>query len=101
MQVHSMLVFEGPGLASRMRKELVDRLSENRYPSLDDVLGADHEDIYWRRREESVWRLMREKGKAEKEIVELQMDCKFGNSINAGQFFFICSHACCTRKGSE
>ena len=31
MQVYSMLVYEGPGLASRMRKELVDLLSENRY----------------------------------------------------------------------
>ena len=81
MQVHSMLVFEGPGLASCMRKELVDLLSENRYRSLEDVLGADHEDICWRRREESVWRLMREKGKTEQEIVELQTDCKFGNSI--------------------
>ena len=60
-----MLVFEGPGLASHMRKELVDLLSENRYRSLEDVLGADHEDICWRRREESVWRLMREKGKTE------------------------------------
>ena len=49
-----MLVFEGPGLASRTRKELVDLLSENRYRSLEDILGADHEDISWRRREESV-----------------------------------------------
>ena len=53
VQVYSVLVYEGPGLASRMRKELVDLLSENRYRSLEDVLGADHEDICWRRREES------------------------------------------------
>ena len=46
MQVYNILVYEGPGLASRMRKELVDLLSENRYRSLEDVLGANHEDIY-------------------------------------------------------
>ena len=65
VQVYSMLVYKGPGLESRRSKEMVDLLVENEYWSMEDVLGADHEDNYWRRREEKVRRLIREKGKTE------------------------------------
>jgi len=41
------------------------------YRSVEEALGAGNEDNYWRRMEEKVRRLMREKGKMEEEIVEL------------------------------
>ena len=71
VQVYNMLVYKGPGMESRIRKNLVDLLAKNRYRSVEDVVGADRKDIYWRRREESVRRLMQEKGKMEQEIAEL------------------------------
>ena len=71
VQVYSMMVYEGPGLVSRVRKELADILAENGYKSVEDAVGADHEDIYWDRREERVRRLMHEKVEEEKEIVAL------------------------------
>jgi dihydroorotate dehydrogenase len=49
-----MLVYKGLGLTSHIRKELVNLLTENVYRSVVDVVGADHKEIYWRRREESV-----------------------------------------------
>jgi dihydroorotate dehydrogenase len=68
IQVYSMMVYEGPGLISRIRKELADIVEENGYSSVDEVVGADCEEIYWDRREERVKRKMEE---AEKEIVDL------------------------------
>ena len=71
VQMYIMLVYEGPGLVSHIRKELVEFLAESEYRNMEDVVGVDHGDIYWRRREESMWRLMWEKAKTEQEIIEL------------------------------
>ena len=83
VQVHSMLVYKGSGLASRRRKELADLLAENGYRSVEDVLGADLEDNYWGRRKEKVRRMMWEKGKMEENIVELRTGCIIASCINA------------------
>ena len=58
VQVYNMSVYEGPGLASCTRKEMVDLLAKNRYRSMEDTVRADHEDIYWRSGEENAlgWR---------------------------------------------
>ena len=40
----------------------MDLLTEIKYQSVEDVVGTDHEDLYW---------MLREKGKTEQEIVEL------------------------------
>mmetsp|Transcript_25657 Transcript_25657/g.40262 ORF Transcript_25657/g.40262 Transcript_25657/m.40262 type:complete len:249 (-) Transcript_25657:20-766(-) len=58
IQVYSMMVYEGPGVVSRIRKELADLLVENGYKNVEDVVGADCEDIYWRRIEERVKKRM-------------------------------------------
>ncbi|KAL7535475.1 hypothetical protein ACHAXR_006509 [Thalassiosira sp. AJA248-18] len=71
IQVYSMMVYEGPGVVSRIRKELADILVENGYKSVEDVVGSDQEDIYWNRREERVRRRMQEREQTEKEIVDL------------------------------
>jgi dihydroorotate dehydrogenase len=50
-----MMVYEGPGVISRIRKELADILVENGYKSVEEAVGADSEDtIYWRKVEERV-----------------------------------------------
>jgi dihydroorotate dehydrogenase len=54
IQVYSMMVYEGPGVISRIRKELADILVENGYKSVEEAVGADSEDIYWRKVEERV-----------------------------------------------
>ena len=58
VQVYSMMVYEGPGVVSRIRKELADLLVENWYKSVEDVVGADCEYIYWNRVEERVKKRM-------------------------------------------
>ena len=87
VQVCSMLVYEGPGLASCIRKELEDLLLENGYRSVDDIVEADHKDTYWRMREESVQRLMQERGRRTRRLssceptanssIPLMNDCIF------------------------
>lgn len=71
VQVYSMMVYEGPGLVSRIRKELADIILENGYKSVEDVVGAEHEDIYWNLREEAARRKMQERETNEKKIVDL------------------------------
>ena len=58
-------------MVSRIKKELMDLLAENRYRSVEDAMEANHEVIFWRRGDESVQQLMREKEKTEQEIVKL------------------------------
>jgi hypothetical protein len=54
-------------LISRIRKELLELIEENGHKSLDEVIGLDCEEIYWRKREERVNLKM----EAEKEFVEM------------------------------
>ena len=54
VQIYSMMVYEGPGVVSRIRSELADLMVQNGHRRLEDVVGADHEDIYWRKREERI-----------------------------------------------
>ena len=54
VQIYSMMVYEGPGVVSRIRKELADLLNENGYKCAEDAVGADQQDVYWERREERV-----------------------------------------------
>jgi dihydroorotate dehydrogenase len=71
VQVYSMMVYEGPGVVSRIRKELADIILENGYKSVEDVVGAEHEDFYWNLREETARRKMQEREIVEKQIVDL------------------------------
>lgn len=71
VQIYSMMVYEGPGVVSRIRHELASLLAENGYKNVDDVVGADNEEIYWKRREERVRRRMQEATPNEKQIIEM------------------------------
>lgn len=50
VQIYSMLVYEGPGMVSTVRKELVQLMEQNGQKNLDDVVGLDHDEIYWKKR---------------------------------------------------
>jgi len=52
VEIYSMMVYEGPGIVSRIRSELADLMVQNGHRRLEEVVGLDHEDIYWRKREE-------------------------------------------------
>jgi dihydroorotate dehydrogenase len=54
VQVYSMMVYQGPGVISRIRHDLAMLMLENGQRSIVDVIGADHEDIFWRKREERI-----------------------------------------------
>jgi len=44
------MMYEGPGVASRIRKELAELMVDNGHRCVEDVVGLDHEIIYWEKR---------------------------------------------------
>jgi dihydroorotate dehydrogenase len=42
VQLYSAMVFEGPGLVARVRRELDARLAADGFATLDAAIGADH-----------------------------------------------------------
>mmetsp|Transcript_9509 Transcript_9509/g.14607 ORF Transcript_9509/g.14607 Transcript_9509/m.14607 type:complete len:479 (+) Transcript_9509:187-1623(+) len=50
VQIYSMMVYQGPGVISRIRKDLAELMVQNGQRSVDDVIGVDHEDLYWEKR---------------------------------------------------
>ena len=69
VQIYSMMVYKGPGVVSRIRKELADIIVKNGYKSVDEVVGSSVVDIYWSRREERVQLRMKEQ-EEEKLIID-------------------------------
>lgn len=42
VQLYSALVYEGPGLVERIKRDLSQRLKKDGYASVEDAVGADH-----------------------------------------------------------
>ena len=61
VQVYSALVYQGPGLVSRLRRELAQELLDHGQRSIQDVIGLDHEDIHWKKQQEQVKTLQKRK----------------------------------------
>jgi len=63
VQIYSRMVYEGPGLVSRIRRELSELMMQNGQRHVEDVVGLDHEEIYWKKRVDrfQVVRLKKEK----------------------------------------
>lgn len=59
-----MMVYHGPGIVSRIRHELADIMIQNGKRSIDDVIGLDHEEIFWKRREEQKYQNRRRQSQA-------------------------------------
>jgi dihydroorotate dehydrogenase len=47
VQIYSRMAYEGPGVVSRIRKDLAEILRENGHSDVSEAVGLDHEDIYW------------------------------------------------------
>lgn len=60
VQVYSGMVYQGPGLISRLRHELAELLVLNGHNKVSDVVGLDHADIYWRQRRDKLALLQQE-----------------------------------------
>jgi dihydroorotate dehydrogenase len=52
VQLYSMMVYQGPGVVSRVRHELAEIMLQNGKRSLNDVIGCDHDEIFWKRQQE-------------------------------------------------
>jgi dihydroorotate dehydrogenase len=51
VQVYSGMIYQGPGVVSRIRDELSDLMIQNGQRNLqEEVVGMDHEHIHWERR---------------------------------------------------
>jgi len=67
VQLYRGMVYGGPGLVSRIRRELAEVMLENGQKRLEDVIGLDHADIFWERRLERT----REREKTETMILDM------------------------------
>ena len=52
VQIYSMMVYKGAGCVSRIRHDLADLMIQNGQKSLSEVIGRDHEEIFWKRYQE-------------------------------------------------
>lgn len=69
VQIYSMMVYKGPGCVSRIRHDLADLMDQNGQKSLDDVIGRDHEEIFWRKRQEKQDSLAKGGGNAQEPTI--------------------------------
>lgn len=67
VELYSMMTFGGPGVVARIRKELVEIMKQNGHRSIDEIVGVDHDELFWKKREEK----RRSQRKIEKVIVDL------------------------------
>ncbi len=67
VQIYSRMTYEGPGVVSRMRKDLAEILRENGHSDVSEAVGLDHEDIYWAKK------IVRAKKEMEDEKVIVEM----------------------------
>jgi dihydroorotate dehydrogenase len=51
VQLYSLLVYKGPGLVSRVRDELAQLMVQNGHRHIQDIVGLDHDEIYWTKRQ--------------------------------------------------
>jgi dihydroorotate dehydrogenase len=49
VQIYSMMVYQGPGCVSKIRHDLAVIMEERGHKSLEDVVGRDHEEIFWKK----------------------------------------------------
>jgi dihydroorotate dehydrogenase len=54
VQVYSGMVYRGPGMLSKLRHELAELMLQNGQRRLQDVIGIDHHELYWQKRQEEV-----------------------------------------------
>lgn len=52
VQVYSAMVYEGPGLIARMRSDLAQAVLDEGKRSAEELIGMDHEELYWQRQED-------------------------------------------------
>lgn len=50
IQLYTSLVYQGPGVVTRIRQELATIMRRNGERSIQQVIGADHEELTWQRR---------------------------------------------------
>ncbi len=50
VQIYSRMTYEGPGVVSRIRKELSEILLQNGHREAIDIVGLDHTEIYWNKK---------------------------------------------------
>eukprot|EP00934_Nitzschia_sp_Nitz4_P007129 Nitzschia sp. Nitz4//scaffold63_size106090//46229//49405//NITZ4_004390-RA/size106090-processed-gene-0.125-mRNA-1//1//CDS//3329555975//7119//frame0 len=60
VQIYSAMVYEGPGLVSRLRDEVAQLVRDNGYRRLDQVVGSDHEALHWKRQQSLAKKRMEE-----------------------------------------
>ena len=51
VEIYSVMIYEGPGVVSRMRHELARLLRQEGFRSVEEAVGHNHEELYWKKRQ--------------------------------------------------
>eukprot|EP00980_Cylindrotheca_fusiformis_P021226 scaffold8161_cov111-Cylindrotheca_fusiformis.AAC.3 len=54
VQIYSSMVYRGPGMVSKIRDELAEIMIQNGHRSLEDVVGSEHSELFWKLRERRI-----------------------------------------------
>jgi dihydroorotate dehydrogenase len=54
VQIYSVLAFEGPGVVTTLRHDLACLLKQGGFRSVQDVVGYNHEELYWKRKQQEL-----------------------------------------------
>lgn len=54
VQLYSVLAYEGAGVVTRIRHDLAKLVREEGFSSVEDVVGYDHEELYWKKKQEKL-----------------------------------------------
>jgi dihydroorotate dehydrogenase len=52
VQVYTGMVYQGPGMISMIRHELAQYMLDNGQRHIQEVIGVDHADLFWKRRQQ-------------------------------------------------
>ena len=68
VEVYSMMVYRGPGMVSKVRQELAELMVQNGKRTVDEIVGMDHEELFWQRQEER--QALRRRRESRKAVVQ-------------------------------
>jgi dihydroorotate dehydrogenase len=54
VQIYSGMVYQGPGMVSKIRRDLAQAVIDEGVRSAEELIGMDHEDLYWSRQQEKM-----------------------------------------------
>ena len=88
VQIYTSMIYQGPGLVSKIRHQLAQLMRQHGQRSIDDVIGIEHEEIYTAKQQEQLQqRLEREQGQQKRLSSSLQASTESDGIISYSSTF--------------